>query len=93
MNTILATISIVLALAVIFINTFIIRESKKQRIIRKNSDERIRKIQEEIDKNDKLIEATKAKQKAIQEKIKANDKLIKAYEVENNIMEVDFSRP
>lgn len=85
MSIILTTISIVLALAVIFINTFIIRESKKQRIIRKNSDERIRKIQEEIDKNDKVIEAT-------QEEIKANDKLINAYDDEDNIIKVDFSR-
>lgn len=48
--------------------------------------ERMRELQEKIDKNDKLIEAT-------QEKIKANDKLINAYEEEGNIIKVDFNRP
>lgn len=47
--------------------------------------ERMRELQEKIDKNDKLIEAT-------QEEIKANDKLINAYDDEDNIIKVDFSR-
>lgn len=62
------------------------KESEEATKKREEFEEKMRVLQEKIDANDKLIEAT-------QEEIKANDKLIEASQEEGNIIKIDFNRP